>query len=178
MPGLAAALASPNAPPTVNGQHIEYPDGYDAKAQERVRAAEQELKRRGVGAFPCLIEHLDDAHYSYSEYYGQWRNNSVGEICYYIIEDQVEPDGCDYTKREAAGGKTVEKPWYIYTTHLNGHLRNWWKERSGRTLRELQIEALQWEIEQERKLGFKDKPQEETILGPMLKRLAELTSPP
>jgi len=173
---LVEALASPNEAPQIYTIHLRYPEGYDRQAQARVRAAEEKLRAMGPKAFPALIERLDDTGYSYTECYGTWRNLKVGEVCFYIIEDQVEFYGHDYATRPGADGEEVLKPSYLYTFHTTQHLRNWWEERQDMTLRELQIEALEWNIEKERERGFTDDEQRETVLAPLLRRLAELKS--
>jgi hypothetical protein len=176
IPALIEALASPNHFPRVLGPDVIYPPGFDHKAQERVRKAEARLRQKGFEAVPYLMEHLEDARYSYSEFFGEWHNHALGEVCFYIIEDLIDFYGFDYETREAADGKVMEKPSYLWSIARDGRMQEWWKERKGRSLGELQLEALQWTIEQERAHGFKDKAQEEQVMGPLLARLEELRS--
>ena len=174
VPGLIEALASPNYFPRAAGQDLIYPDGFDHGAQKRVRRAEQRLRDRGPAAFPDLVAKLEDARYAYSEYYDQWRNPLVGEVCFYIIEDQVDFDGYDYKTRLGADGKQHEKPSCLWSICTQGKMQEWWKARAGKTLTELQTEAVEWTVAEEKKIGFKDRAQEEQVLGPLLKRLGEL----
>ena len=174
VPGLIEALASPNFFPPAGGYEIVYPEGFDHRAQERVRLAEKKLREKGFEAVPYLVEHLEDIRYSYSERFDTWHNHALGEVCFYLIEDVVDFYGCDYEVREGADGKTHEKPSYLWSICMKGEMREWWEQRQTRPLHELRIEALQWTIAEERRIGFKDNAEEQRIMGPLLERLEEL----
>jgi hypothetical protein len=64
----------------------------------------------------------------------------------------------------------------LYFSHVEatGGFAKWWEARKNRTLRELQVEAYEWTIGEEEKLGFKDAQQRKEILTPLMERLAEL----
>ena len=93
---LIEQLASPNRAPTVvHGKRDEvrfvYPPDYDQKAQERVQRAWDVLLARGEEAMSQIVEHVDDARYSYTvgERFGGG-NRSVGYVCGVILQNAIE----------------------------------------------------------------------------------------
>jgi len=175
-PGLIEALASPNYFPRVEGYGIIYPEGFDHRAQERVRRAERKLRKKGFAAVPHLMQYLEDIRYSYTERFDTWHNHALGEVCFYIIEDLVEVRGFDYASRIGADGKEHDRPSYLWSVCMQGKMQQWWQERAGRSLCALRIEAGEWTLAEERKIGFTDPAQERRVTTPLLKRLGELKS--
>ncbi len=58
---------------------------------------------------------------------------------------------------------------------MNGqNLRQWWRAREGHPLPELQMEALQWTIDEENRIGFTSAEQKKEVTGPLIKRWTEL----
>ena len=158
---------------------IQFPREYDAEAQKNVEMAQAELVSLGKDAFPALIAHLDDEGYSLSIETAVLRSLSVGEVCFSIIEQQVDPAPMRYKVRVGADGK-----WHGFQRYLSQHLghetgdregmRQWWQERRQLCLREMQIEAYAWRIEHERRIGFPDAAEREQILQPLIQELDKL----
>lgn len=141
---------------------------------DRVLRVREQLRDIGMPAFDALISARVDERYSYSWVYAAWRNHSVGDACFMIVESQVVFHGFGYKSREAADGRHAVKPSYLRHLRAQKRLGQWWADRRGRTLRELQVESLEWTIAQERFLGFTDDEQRDRILKPLEERLAEL----
>ncbi|MBB6430953.1 hypothetical protein [Algisphaera agarilytica] len=161
-------------------QEDEQPDPSRVANYERIWNAKDQLKSLGLNAFPALVNAIDDERYSYSGVYAAWRNHSVGDACFFIIQSQVEYYGYGYKSRQAPStGSTAPsftKPSYLYAMRNHG-LEAWWEERKYLSLQELQIEALEWTIEQEVSAGFTNPEQKKIILEPLENRLAELRVP-
>lgn len=177
---LIHQLAS-TLPPTVkdgdwgNGPFFRDLETLEGRDAERVHRAKERLKEFGVVAFPQLIAARDDPRFSYSASYAAWVNHSVGEACYFIIESQVDFYGYGYKARKGSDGQPHSKLRFMWTNyHEKKQLETWLAERKGKSLAELQIEALEWTIAQEQTAGFSDKEQEDSILDPLMKRLREL----
>jgi hypothetical protein len=182
MEKLIGQLRSPNKDPNPDLEaFVGLPKDYDRKAQEKVEQARGKLIELGKDAFPVLIEHLNDKGYSRSIPTAILRSLSVGDVCFLIIEDQVDLFASRRCKsRQGADGqlhvfhryfsKYCKRAWYT-----QAGMQAWWKEHKSQTLKEMQIEALRWDIEDERKIGFPSKEDEEEYLSPYLEKLAELT---
>jgi hypothetical protein len=144
---LVKNLVSPNHAPEVGkGLDAEYPANYDRKAQDRVLAAWLTLQACGPRAFPVLFDSFDDERYSLT---GEGRacetNWTVGEACRDMIDYELQPYG---TWSEDRGDPRRHFPRYFYQFGLNTRdgAKKWWKTHKDKTLRELQIEALEWVI--------------------------------
>src|SRR5262249_45053704 len=66
------------------------PKDFDWQAHGKVMAAYHELKKRGKGIFPILIEHTNDKGYSHSVDEAVLAGLSVGTACFRIIQEQVD----------------------------------------------------------------------------------------
>ncbi len=177
---LIAELRSPNKDPNPKSERfITFPKDYDFKAQARVEKARKELLDLKKAAFPILIEHLKDKEYSRSIPTAIIRSQSVGEVCFTIVEEQVDLAGTRYKSRKGADGKEYRHQGY-FSQYCQGAwysqdgLRNWWKEHESRSLKDMQIEALEWAIERERKIGFPGAKDRATYLKPLVEQLMEL----
>jgi hypothetical protein len=152
---LIERLASANAPPALLGplykqgpysQHGPLPQSYDRNAQVRVVEAWQALAEQGYDAFPALVKHSDDKRYSHTRCYRigrTFRNVAVGEVCCDIIRLHVEA----WWKQFRFMGI-----WRPRTMPSRAELPRWWRERKGKTLRDLQIESTSLALEQIRKV--------------------------
>jgi len=95
-------------------------------------AAERRLEELGIAAFPALIRGLDDGRSAAIK--GAYApDTAVSNVCLWILESQVAP----FTYQK--GG-----PHYFYEHDPV----QWWRQRQGRPLRELQIEVVTWTIGQ------------------------------
>jgi hypothetical protein len=180
---LVAQLRSPNKDPNPKRlpDPVTFPDDFDFQAQERVEAASEKLVGLSTDAFPILIEHLNDKGYSRSVQGAVLSGRSVRTECFTIIERQVDVAGRPYKSREGSDHKEHVhrgcfsqfsddgKAWYT----AKG-LQRWWKEHKHQSLREMQIEALQWAIDHEQQIGFNYEEDKEDYLYPLQRQLKEL----
>jgi hypothetical protein len=178
---LISRLKSPNKPANPDRTPlIGYPTDYDFKAQEKVSEAERKLVNLGQSAFPILVEHLNDPEYSQSFDTALLSDFTVGEVCYMIIRRQIEPaDRRGYKIREGSDGKSHTMPHYFHSYYKSGQprkdqLSRWWAGHRDKTIQEMQIEALEWTIEEEKRIGFPGRRDRELYLDPLVRKLAEL----
>src|SRR5262245_13088277 len=146
---LISQLVSPNEKPTTkNGadSSVKFPVSYDVKAQKRIEAARQALYDDLENALPYLARALDDKRYSMTINWADgdaYYNKSVGDICLNVIEAQLEV----YRDKIRFGGPGQ---WNRYTFPIT---REWLEKRKGRSLAELQVEAVQWAIDRSKELS-------------------------
>ena len=150
---LVKQLVSPNRAPKTEGADAEYPASYDRDAQERVRHAWSQLHRmEGHRVFPYLFEHFDDKRYSFTADGGSSDVNwSVGRACSDILICHLQP----YGGIAHSGDHPGIRPRPSYSQHHNlrtaAGAKLWWETRKDKSLRDLQIEALEWVIAEEAK---------------------------
>jgi hypothetical protein len=143
---LIDQLASPNSKPQthVNGKpyKVRFPADYDVEAQERVDEARQSLNRDVAEALPYLVEALEDKRYSMTINWGEgdgYYNKTVGDICSEVIASNLEVYRSEITF-------LGPQHWHQYTyPNVN---RDWLSKQGNRTLAELQLEAIDWAIDQ------------------------------
>jgi hypothetical protein len=167
---LIEQLASPNQRPLISARGgadprdlDPIPNNYDVNAQKKVMAAWGRLAAMGEKAFNSLIAHLGDERYSYTYVTGPGalHNQSVSDACAAILGNSInayrslarplftgrKPEFFPYELRLKNGWKT------------SGELKSWFAERRGKQLWELQVEAAQWAIENEKERGLRqDEP--------------------
>lgn len=140
---LVQQLASPNKQPKTQNRSdsaVRFPEGYDKKAQQRVAVARNTLHDNLEAALPALVEGLDDHRYSMTIDWADgdaYYNRSVGTICRSIIESNLEV----YRDKMSFTGPSH---WNAYRYKVISE--EWYRTRQGRTLAELQIEAIDWAI--------------------------------
>jgi hypothetical protein len=160
---LIAQLVSPNrAPDDKNGPDATYPVGYDRDAQKRVRRAWSQLHRLGHRAFPYLFDHFDDKRYSFTADDGPADMNwSVGLACSDILVCHLQPYGI-------RGQPSYAKH---YNLRTSAGAKLWWETRKDKSLRELQIETLEWVIAEEARTPLRYSDQERLYLHDLLAKL-------
>ena len=140
----------------------------------QVARARQKLISMGTPIFPELVKHLDDNRYSYSFCYAAWVDHPVGYAVQQIMADVVDegfnPYG--YKWRKNAGSSNGQPSFGEMMREIGAD--KYAAHAKGMTTRQAQKEYVQWYMEKEKSHGFKDKKQEQDILGPCLKRLSEL----
>ncbi len=177
---LILQLRSANKNPNPNGEpFIGLPEDYDWEAQKEVTDARRKLVALGKDAFPALIDHVDEPAYSLSFSTAIMRAFSVGEVCFMILKDQVDLGEMNYKFRPGSDGKDhVFKGYFSQFSggrwYSQDGLRTWWRGHRQMTLREMQVEALQWRIERERAVGFPGDGDRERYLQPLLEKLGAL----
>jgi hypothetical protein len=103
----------------------------------------------------------------------------MGDVCFKIIEEQVDLAGMHYIERKGTDGKDHRHQGYFSrycgdVWYSPEGVKKWWKEHENRSLREMQIEALAWTIERERTIGFPREKDREAYLNPLLAKLNQL----
>ena len=106
--------------------------------------------------------------------------HSAGYACYCIVEDVLYNLPRDYQGsfyRKGADGEWHERPGFsadgIFTTET---IDEWLKEREDKSLPEMQVEILEWLIEQERRIGFETEEDREQTLGPLERQVQRVRS--
>jgi hypothetical protein len=182
---LIAQLRSPNKDPNPKlDNRLGIPKEYDFQAEKRVLAAQQKLIEVGKVAFPNLIEHINDKAFSHSMI-GTTAvlvlGRSVGQACFDIIEKQVDIAGMTYKSRQGADGQ-----WHTYRGYFSQFsskgehysqdgLRRWWRSHRHQSVKEMQMDAMRWAIDREKRIGFPGPRDEEHYLRPLQSKLRELT---
>ena len=187
---LIEKLASPNPKPTIidSGDgiwKIKYPPGFSHDAQKKVLAARDQLAAKEAAAFPYLIERYDDRHYSMSictSINEAWYNYSVGWVCSDIIRKHIEPLGPFTEGKEGNDDPDPRfrppRPFY-FDKFLQAKVaaRAWWKTHSDKSLREMQIEAIEWTIAEEKKRNEPKDAADLEYLPKVLKKLKKSDKP-
>ncbi len=143
---LISQLASPNkAPTTKNGadSSIKFQLDYDVKAQQRIQAARQALYDDIENALPYLAQAFDDKRYCMTINWADgdaYYNESVGDICRDVVASRLE------IYRDEIGFNDAAQ-WNRYNFPIT---KEWLEKRKGRSLAELQVEAIQWAIDRSR----------------------------
>ena len=161
---LINALASENPTPTERrGLDLKYPPDYDRKKQESVRSAMSKLKSLGPTAFKTLIANWGDKRYclTYSVGINGYMNNAtVGQMCRFIVYDQIQPYGIwpliDGDPRGKSGRPTYPGEFLADARDAD----RWLEEHKGKSLFEMQLLVVDWVIDQESK-NLKDFTDEE-----------------
>jgi hypothetical protein len=150
---LIARLVSKNKPPKTRGQSAVYPKRYDEASQEDVFLAYRELCELGPKSFPFIIPHLDDKRYSLTADGGAADVNfTVGQLCFHAIDLQLQPYKT-YSRGEGDPRNRPRRPHYLAKLSLKDPIesRKWIDSLENKSLLQLQIEVLDWVIEEESK---------------------------
>lgn len=184
---LIKQLASPNErpkayPESKGNPNAKYPAGYDREAQRRVMQTFFELRKIGPPAFPYLAETINDKRYSFTEDDGEVMSNwNVGRACFDIIDSQVQAYNGMWNGT-ADGGDPRERPrrpspFSQDTFDDPQQFRVWCEARKDKSLRELQIESLEWTIAEEAKRPQDFTDVERTHLQKVLAKLRTSDKP-
>jgi hypothetical protein len=178
---LVARLVSPNRAPTILPDGVpKYPPGYDKKAQKEVLRAELELHSLGPSALPYLFEHFADERYSRTANRGAaYDNFTVGDVCYDIVAEQLQPYGILTKGRGADARRRPTRPDYPRHIRLRDlkAAQTWWELHKKMTLREIQMEVLQWVIDEEAKTPTRYSDSERRWLAETLESLRKSDKP-
>jgi hypothetical protein len=150
---LVEQLASPNPEPFIADEYtIIYAPNYDKEAQNRIHKIRIQIEDRGLDAFPYLIEHYNDDRYSVTietDWNACFYNKSVRSECCNIIQSQLEPLGAFVIDAVHAGQK---RPRYNFDfVYSKEEMQSWLRANKNKSLRELQIEILEWTLAEEKK---------------------------
>jgi hypothetical protein len=164
---LVRRLVSPNPAPVIadGRKRPTYPYEYSHESQKQVINAWESLIESGTKAFPVLIENSDDKRYSCTlnpktDRVNEWQNWDAGAICRSIIYVQVD------VYQRALPYSGVHRPSYMSQWTTKDDLLRWWNQRKMKGLRDMQIEAVEWAIAQERAQvsSFEDERKRQDIL--------------
>jgi hypothetical protein len=110
-----------------------------------------QLTELGPQAFPFLIERWEDKRYCLTTEIASYTNESVGRICRWIIDGQLQPSGHFQAGYADPRGKPL-RPDYV-ATFLGSQkaARQWWEKNKDKTLSQMQLEVLDWLIGEEAK---------------------------
>lgn len=171
---LVELLASKNPPPqmeaVVRATLANYPKGYDHEKQRVVLAAANELRKRGVKAFPDLVRALDDQRYSCLKVGDTEKSRhllTVGEMSWFIIATQV--DACDHAGIEYGDPQFPSVPF----EREKGDVKKWFNSRKDWTLGQFQKQSVQ--LKQKEREEFRDDPETKQILEQLEKMSQQLS---
>lgn len=177
---LVEQLVSKNPmPKEVDGSAAEYPPKYNKKLQNRVYAAYQKLSLLGVPAFPHLIKYFDDPRYALTADGGSMDVNfTVGELCYYLVELQIQPDK-GWTAGEGDPRFRTLRPHFPQHIQLRDKdaAMKWWEQIKTKSLTEIQIVVTEWTIAEEAKQPSEFTDEERKALSERLQRLRTTNKP-
>jgi hypothetical protein len=154
---LVEGLVSPNKPVKCgkDGERPAFPPDYDREAQDHIEKNRRILYEHCADALPYLIEGSTDPRYSLTWQSDSYAGNScVGEVCLEIVACHIEVYG-----RHMSPMSKERSHAYLFVPRIHGavgeqvtkekkkEIEDWWRERKGKTLLELQLEALKWAIE-------------------------------
>ena len=168
---------STGVPGMLKPQRNDMPETPEQINAKRVNAAYERLRSLGLPAFPELVANSGDPRFAFARVYAAWHNHSVGDVCFMIMEEQVDFYGTGYKSRNDSKGHWKVKPQYLYAMRDSIGLQAWWEGHKTLSLREMQIESLRWTIREETEFGFVNDDERHRILDPLQKRLTELESP-
>lgn len=177
---LVEQLVSPNSAPVVKSVYAEYPPGYDKVAQKKVHHAFHELRKLSPRSFPFLFDHMDDKRYCLTADAGDFdRNYTVGELCRDILSSHLQSDVWDHKSGGTSFRRRPDQPDYLAHHKLfePKAAKEWWKTRKDKSLRELQIEVLEWVVEEEVKAPDKYPEAERAKIRETVKKLKASEKP-
>lgn len=122
---------------------------------KRCALAFERLSNLGELAFPFLIEHLEDKRPSV-DFHGHLRDRFVGTACHLIIRYQIEGYPEDYGQY---GYQRIGKDGGLHVVPRNRSdspfwdIRNWLESNRDVSLAGKRIRAMEWALDQERKIG-------------------------
>ena len=185
---LVSQLASNNPKPEYREGAVfpRKPKQFDAAAQHRVHVAVARLHNYGFRAWPSLIEAaklpMNWQRYSYTTSSAVWYNLNVAEACIDLMAEHVNimPG---YKSRTGADGQAHCAPDYFREVVCDGaidaheavtKIDNWWHTNRGRTLRQVQLESINWAMNREHQIGEPVDKDEAVSFGE-IKRVYEIT---
>jgi hypothetical protein len=150
----------------------------DLEASKDQREAFLKLRQVGLAAFPLLIERFDDDRYSFTfETPSSDMNYSVGRACQAVLRDYITLGTYDLAMPNGADDPMFIKRRPSYVAHFNlfdkRTAQEWWEQRKNKSLKELQLETLEWTIAEEAKNPKDFTDRERKFLDTCLKNLRD-----
>jgi hypothetical protein len=151
---LIRGLYNRNPEPVLFGhedaQRPLFARNYDWREDERVYSSIMQLLARVEEAWPQLLQHLDETHYSLTYQACDCAyNRSVGDICMTIVEETLSEAYCRPSPPVSPPG---DEQWYhaLNWPDIGGtpaQIRAWCNNRNGKRLYELQVEVCESAIQ-------------------------------
>jgi hypothetical protein len=137
--------------------------------------AGDELSRYGLEAFPSLLNAMNDRRQSVA--FRRAVPSTVGDACYCILMWQIYDLPEHYRGsffRPGSDGKSHERP--VFSDHLfdSGTIKQWLADRPGRSLPELQLEAVSWVLAGELRIGVQHDEDQATYILPLQQQCDKL----
>lgn len=147
-----------------------------SKKIEEVYEVANEIAQYEKEAFPYLLRYLNDKRQS-----APFRSvipHDVGDACYCIIRRLIYKLPVDYPRsfyRKGEDGKSKERQYFLKEDLFNKlTVADWLSKRKNNSLKEIQLEALEWLVEEEYKIGFAQEKDKEVYLYPLLREVENL----
>ncbi|MEI8379169.1 MAG: hypothetical protein WCJ09_03515 [Planctomycetota bacterium] len=151
---LVSQLVSPNHAPEIHGIHAKYGTDFNRDVQKQVHRAWHELRRLAPRSFPFVFDHVSDKRYALTADSGDLDENySVGFLCRDIVVSSLQPDVWDHKEGGTSFKRRPNQPDYVRHHGLLApeSAKEWWKTRKNLSLREMQLEVLEWVLAEEQK---------------------------
>ena len=123
-----------------------------------------------------MINYFDDNRYCFTRDSGSgYYNWSVGRACADIFICHLQP--YDFASHFALSGSNsigqIKRPcfWKQYNLRTSAGAKAWWETHKDKSLRELQIETLEWLIAEEARMPANYSDRERTYLNDTLTKL-------
>jgi hypothetical protein len=165
--GLVARLVSKRPAPFYSGYSPWSPSemlmtGDGTYRTSEVRAAANELKKMGPGAFPYLVKHLNDDRYSYSFVSAAWLNAKVGQAVLDTLSDGHYMHSGYKSRRTSL---TTSALYLSFRDYIDAKgVKPWadWAAKQDRLA--IQMDFIDWCEAEEEKRGFIDDAQHRSVL--------------
>jgi hypothetical protein len=177
---LIDGLVSPNPAPDPDKLKASetkadggFPRDFDHTKQQQVHRTCRKLTALGPQAFPFLIQRWEDKRYCLTTEIAAYQNWSVGQICRWIIDGQLQPYG---HFQAVCGDPRRKPPRPVYVGTFLGSqkaARQWWEKKKDKTLSQIQLEVLDWVIAAESKRRGDSTKQERRYLWDLRKKLVK-----
>jgi hypothetical protein len=151
------------------GHVLKFPTTFDWKEQTRVVAAIKQLEKVAEDAWPQIVDHMTDEDYCVSaELFGSPFTLSRGRVCYHLASNWLNETYC--------GLMPMDSERYNFGPPASDakELQKWCKERRGKSLAELQIDAGQWAISIIPTESIESKEEQEFAISAIKDRIAKL----
>ena len=129
--------------------------------------AEDALRRAGKEAIPALIAQIENPDLF-------WKGDrSIGDFCRRMLYQKMDLRLGGYKGRITKNGELIAPPDYLRDEACRGqftteNLERWWGSVKYLSLEEIQLVALDWQIQAELEAGFTDEEQREWVMPGLL----------
>ncbi len=126
-----------------------------------VQTALKKLKSMGPAIFPALVKHIWDDRYSYSDTVAAWGNYTVGDAVVEVLCDgHYMHSGYKWRESPSGGAGYLSFKGYLQERGYDA----WTEWAKTKTRLEIQMDFIDWCIDQENARGYTDENQRRRIL--------------